>query len=106
LKVNSGEKTKSEEEIEAEFTLNEEFKSISQDEEAPVLPREIVKRKLDGEYGSSSGKKDTKGKSSKRLNKTTLKKQRVTQIDASLLKKLEFFKRPKNCVSFSFSSGS
>jgi len=98
VEVNSDDETRSYEETEQD---DEEFQSLSDDEEAPVLPREIVKRKLDDQYGGVTGKKDVKGKSQKSL-KTPGKKQRLTQIDASILKKLEFYKRPKNSVSVFF----
>lgn len=70
----------------------------SDEEEAPVLPREIVKRKLEAQYAGSGGK-ELKGKGNKRATRAPTKKPKSTQMDGALIKKLEFFKRPKNSVS-------
>jgi len=97
---NGDDEERSDKESEEKDFVNDEFQSLSEEEEAPVLPKVIVKRKLDGQYGSKSGPAVIKGRSGKRSTKATLKKQRVTELDSSILKKLEFHKRPKNRVSF------
>jgi len=64
-----------------------------------LLPREILKHKLELQYGGSSGKKVVNGKRKKKALKTPTKKKNGIQIDATFIKKLEFYKQPKNLMS-------
>lgn len=97
--VNNDAKTRSHENLEEEEYVQEDLDDESDDEEPPVLPREIMKQKLDNKYAGSSGKKEQKGKSNKRTITSSHKKRKVNQMDSALIKKLEFYKRPKNSVS-------
>ena len=68
----------------------------SDGEEMPVLPKVPVKRKLLNE-GKSSEKRTQKGRA--KSASPQMKKQKTPQIDASVITKLHFGRRPPNCVS-------
>lgn len=70
--------------------------SESEGEELPVLPKVLVKRKNLNERKGSE-KKTPKGVT--KSGSPPTKKQRTPQIDASVVTKLEFGKRPENSVS-------
>jgi len=70
--------------------------SESEGEELPVLPKVPVKRKILNERKGSE-KKTSKGAT--KSGSPPTKKQRTPQIDASVITKLEFGKRPENSVS-------
>ena len=65
-------------------------------EELPVLPKVPVKRKLLNE-GKGSEKRTQRGRP--KSASPQMKKQKTPQIDASVITKLEFGRRPPNCVS-------
>ena len=67
-------------------------------EELPVLPKVPVKRKLMSEPRSCE-KRAQKGRT--KSSSPPTKKQRTPQIDASVITKLEFGRRPQNSVSYS-----
>ena len=68
----------------------------SDGDELPVLPKVPVKRKLQNEARVSE-KRTQRGKTKSGSPQT--KKQRTPQIDASVITKLQFSRRPQNCVS-------
>jgi len=57
---------------------NDELDGDANEEEAPVLPKEILKHKLELEHGRSSGKNVVKRKRNKKAPKTPAKKQKGT----------------------------
>jgi hypothetical protein len=65
-------------------------------EELPVLPKKPVKRKLMSE-AKGNEKRTQKGRT--KSSSPSMKKQRTPQIDASVITKLEFGRRPENSVS-------
>lgn len=65
-------------------------------EELPVLPKVLVKRKLMGESRGSE-KKTQRGRP--KSSSPQMKKQRTPQIDASVITKLEFGRRPLDSAS-------
>ena len=68
----------------------------SDGEELPVLPKVPVKRKLQNEARVSE-RRTQRGKTKSGSPQT--KKQRTPLIDASVITKLQFSRRPQNCVS-------
>lgn len=99
---NSNAESMSEQENKEDDMHDADVDNESEDEEPPVLPRQIRKRKFEKNNVSMSGKKELKGRASRKTTKTPPKKQKLTQVDAGLLKKLEYYKRPKNSVSSDF----
>lgn len=68
----------------------------SEGEELPVLPKVPVKRKATNQPKVSE-KRTQKGRT--KTSSPQTKKQRTPHIDASVITKLEFGRRPENCVS-------
>jgi hypothetical protein len=68
----------------------------SDGEELPVLPKVPVKRKLMSE---SKGAERSSQRGPTKSGNPLTKKQRTPQIDASVIRQLEFAQRPQNCVS-------
>ena len=68
----------------------------SDGEEPPVLPKAPVKRKLTNE---SRGAERSSQRGNTKSGNPQTKKQRTPQIDASVIRQLQFEKRPPNCVS-------
>jgi len=96
LVASSDAETKSNEVIREEDFIGEALQEGSDDEEPPVLPRQIVRRKLDN---TSGGNTDMTGRAIRRPSRAALKKQKLSQMDSSLLKKLELYKWPANAMS-------
>lgn len=70
-------------------------------DELPVLPKVPVKRKL---MNDSRGSERRTQRGRTKSSSPQLKKQRTPQIDASVITKLEFGRRPQNSVSIPTSS--
>ena len=88
-------------ESDGEYTGLNPIGTESEGEEKPVLPKVPVKRKV------MNPPKVCERRTQRGRTKTTspqTKKQRTPQIDASVITKLEFGRRPENCVSVPTSS--
>ena len=79
-----------------EDTLLNPIGTDSEGEELPVLPKLPVKRKATNQPKVSE-RRTQRGRP--KTSSPQTKKQRTPHIDASVITKLEFGRRPKNCVS-------